>query len=849
MQLAGNAALLAALAPGQQRNFGVSLKFDWDRNGLYANAASDMSAVFEGCSINRQLTGDFPTELDITEGYVAAEMVVTLAGNTSVLDTNGRPVPAWQLFSPYAGYSEGTVGAINTPVTLDLQVLIPLGNVTIRQFTGYVSDGLPDRASANVIVTCYDQSSQLVNPISLRAWAADSTVRTQLSTSNADASDSCTATLSWVIEDVLRRSGVTIGPAWHPNVACAWTLNGSALPEVGTIGIEDPFMGDLGRAASDPGWSSAYGTYNIPQYTPAGIPSAIYGPGQFGNSCFKGASKIPAWPGGRNITYLYGNAHCTYAQAPSNSYGSNNSNLVGMGLWVQIDPTQTGTSTMTVWLEDAQYSYGAPANQYPAYILMTINHATGANSVVIHNEGYSQTWTNNGTTLAAGWHYVYTIVQFTSTAVNCTIYDTGTSIGSGNGGNANPLGVVSYGFPLTGTNLAQVHTHGPAQYAQVWFQGNTPMASATMPTWTQTNPQATVDLSLTRLTWLPDLYQTAAWDILKAAAAGELGVLFIDEQGIVHFQNRATIKANQAAASVASYGRDSFTDISPQSTLASIVNSIPWSVDVKQATALSTVFSSAQANSYPIPINTTLAYPITQSGVQSIRLGAVSWHPEAQGYGNPSNSLEDGGAGPGGTFTYKDWMSIYSPAYWYDGFTAYSPGSTTPGNQPPLGGGLNCVVSLGLTAGDQDSRHMQLALSNSNTSGGNLEFAVDDATAFLHVGGTIITDVGTKTGTVSDAGSITTFGTRSNPLPTSDWHQDPVTVPTIVSSLLADTKAPTPYFQTVEIVGDPRLQLQDVVTLLDPGGMGATMPASVIGISRTIDTQGGVKDVLTLRTF
>ncbi len=848
MQQAGNTQLAAALATGQTRNFSVVVKFDWLKNGLFADPNSNLSALFQTAVIDRQLTGDFPDEQEITEGYVAAEMTLELVGN---LPSDGI-TPVWKAFSPYYGLSYGTVGAVDVPVTLDIVVLSALvpGGISVRQFTGYTSDALPDEAAGSVQVTCYDISSQLTQAVTLPTWAADQYTRVILANSYADVYDSGTTLLSWVLEHVLRKGNVYMGPQWNPWTVCAWTLNGSGLPSVGTIGIEDPQISKSDQWDSD-AWTFGYGAYNIPQYTPAGDPATVWGAGKWGSTCFVGASKLPSWPGGRNVTYVAGNAHAATAYAPSASYGSANSNLLGMSVFVDIDPTQTGFTTMTTYLEDAQFNYSSGA-EYPAYATLSIQHSNGAVSLSVKNNGWGKTWSWTGSSnVPTGWHCVYLNLQFTSTAVNANIYYDSTLIASGNGGTASTLGAPGYGFPLTGGNLCQVKCSGPAQYAQVWFQPNTALTAVVQPYQTVPVVGCVIDRSLTRLTWMPDIDGPQVWDVLKDAATGELGALYVDELGVVHFDNRSTIKGRKVAAnSVANLTRDNFYNVQPESVLSSIVNQVPWSVDTKLAFPFSPVYSSGSANQYQVPANTTQTWPISNSGVQSIRLGNVNWHPQAQGYANPVNPGEYGGAGPSGTFTWQDWMQIYGPDFWFDGFTAYSAGSTSPGGQPPAATGLNAVPQIGTVNGGPDTRYMTLSLINSNTSGGALEFAVNDNTPFLKVGGTVVQDQGTTSGIAQDATSIAQFGSRNQPLPTSDWLQDAVYAPTLAASLLADTKQPKPYFQTADIVGDPRMQLQDVVTLLDPLGLGANMPVSVVGINRKIDSSSnGVRDTLTLRSM
>jgi hypothetical protein len=842
MQLAGNAALAAALAPGQKRNFTVSLKFDWARNGLYADPNSDLSGLFVSAQVDRQLAGQFPDQLEVTEGYVAAELDIVLAG---LLPADGI-TPAWKAFGPYSGSSLSSINSIGTPVTLDLIVSTSLGPIAIRQFTGYLADAQPDRASGEVSITCYDAATVLAAPVTLPTWAADYTTRTQFP-GNPDTPDSGTVALTWVLETILRRNGYYVGPVWHPNVVCAWTLNGSALPDIGTIAIEDRFVNGV--------WSSGYGAYNIPQFTPSGAVSDVYGTGQFGGMCFKGATKLPALSG-RGITYLYGNAHAANSGAlfGVNSYGSANSNLLGFGAWVQIDPTQSGTSSATIYLEEAHFNYSSASttDRFPAYMIVNINQATGAYGAHVYNEGNGTSWTWNGpASMSAGWHYVNFVAQFTSAGITGTFIVDGVQTLQSNGGTAAAVGAFTYSNDLTNTNLCQIIARGPMQYAQVYYQANTALAGHVQPTRTQPNPTAVLDRSMTKLTWLPDINAAPSWDTLKDAVAAELGALYVTEAGVVTFDSRTTVTGRQLAAnSVLTLTLDQVDNISPQATLASLVNTMPYSTQSKHALNQQVAYASASSSQYQVSaIVGTLFKNVLQSGVQSYRLGAVSWHPQAQGYGNPSNPGEFGGGGPSAGFTYRDWMNIYGPSFWYDGFTAYTPGSSPdPSTQPTAGTGLNCNVLLQSPGNFQDSRYATLQLINSNSTG-TLEYAVNDSTPFLHIGGSIVIDEGSQSASYSDAASVAAHGVRSLDLGQSDWRQDPTSVQAVVVSVVNQTKQPQPYFQSINIVGDPRLQLQDVVTITDPGGMGSAMYASVFGIKRSIDLKSGVTDQLVLRTF
>lgn len=833
MQFAGNAALAAALAPGQKREFHPKLMFDWAKDGLYADGNSDMSELFVEATIDRQLAGDFPAEVAVVEGNVAGQLDVVLEG--AVISGN----PVWKAFSPYAAGWLGTAGAIlNTPMYFELVVITALGPVNIRQFTGYIGQPVPARAAGRVTITCYDKPVALQAPISLLMWAVDGFTRTQLTT-YPDAPDSGTVALTWVLEDVLRRCGLYQGPAWHPSAVAAWTLNGSALPEIGTTGIEDPYVNGV--------WSSGYGQWEIPQFTPSGTPAQVYGAGQYGSTCFVGATGLPVLAG-RGISYLYGNAHTVYAWRP-NVFGSPASNLLGMAGWFKIDPAQSGTSSVLVHLEEAHYHFSG-TDQKPAYLQLAVNHASGFCAAVLWSEGWTTSWTFNATTtLTAGWHYVDFWCQFQPGSNTGNFTFDGTFSNSTTGGTAAGIGAFTYSTAPSNTNLAQVIARGPAQYVQVYYQPTTTVHIA--PPRVPVNPLVNLDRCQTRLLWLPNISNTAGWDILKAGAKAELGALYVTEAGVVTFDSRTTIKARQTAgASVLDITLDQLDDLSPETTVSSVINSMDYTLHTQHAVSSSTIYATQAADQFQIPAATTRLFPVTNTATQSIRLGNASWHPQAQGYSNPVNPGEYGGAGPSGAFTWKDWMQFYGPTFWYEGFTALTPGAALDsGVQPPEGSGLNVWPTIGFSTPDLDARRMVLNLQNGNVSGGLLEYAVTDNTAFLHIGGTLIVDDGSTTATHADGPSIAAFGSRAANFPSSDWTQDVLTVPGVVTSLVNDTKQATPYFQTVSMVGDPRLQLQDVVTLRDPSGMGATMPASIYGISRRISRADGVADQLTLRAF
>src|SRR6185436_4253203 len=165
------AALESALAPGQERRFELVFMVDWALDGGYADPNSDMSQCVDEANIDRQLAGNYPAELEVTEGFAAAQVSMRLVGQAP----DGTPVV--RMFSPYSGLSAGNVSAINTPCYLDIITITSVGPVARRQFTGVIRNAAPSRAPGTVDLLLRDASVLLQTPLDVATWAVDARLR------------------------------------------------------------------------------------------------------------------------------------------------------------------------------------------------------------------------------------------------------------------------------------------------------------------------------------------------------------------------------------------------------------------------------------------------------------------------------------------------------------------------------------------------------------------------------------------------------------------------------------------------------------------------------------------------
>lgn len=231
MQLADNTALAEALESGQTQEYGFSLKFDWDRDGQYANKYSDFSDLIIDATLDAQFTGQYPAEMEVNDGYAQRQLTVTVSGSVG-----GMNVVA--LFSPFSGSPLGQIGAMNTPCVFDVTVMTDDGPVDIRQFTGYVLSAQPSRKDGTVSLTLGDITSQLTAEAKIMPIAQPQPLAqyTNWSTAlNGDTTNRGGTSLAWFMIHLLRQNGMFQGPKPPENCLAYFTLCGGVLPEVGTI--------------------------------------------------------------------------------------------------------------------------------------------------------------------------------------------------------------------------------------------------------------------------------------------------------------------------------------------------------------------------------------------------------------------------------------------------------------------------------------------------------------------------------------------------------------------------------------------------------------------------------------
>ncbi|WP_206796616.1 hypothetical protein [Amycolatopsis sp. MtRt-6] len=325
-------------------------------------------------------------------------------------------------------------------------------------------------------------------------------------------------------------------------------------------------------------------------------------------------------------------------------------------------------------------------------------------------------------------------------------------------------------------------------------------------TWT---PQADIDVGLNWMTGLPDIVNADSFDVLKQAVGAEFGVVSFSEDGRFRFLNRETVRTLASRAPVADLAAArELEELTLSTSLDSVRNEITMSVTPRLRPWLWTnVYEAATVDELATPTGTSTRVVTLQkrATVGTIVLSTMT-----------AATYRDA------TYGYNDACRAYR-ADTEDEITS------------------NLTISGIAIGGDQ------VRLTFVNNSGGPIRYGLDSRTPAFRLVGHPISNAPTQTYRATDATSISRYGRRTLAVPDNPFRQTLASAQAIASSLLADLAKPTTVLKDITVVGDPRLQLLDPVTVTDPAGLGGPITAVVIGTRRSLNTSDGLTDQLTLR--
>lgn len=483
MQLAGDAALAAAVA-SDYRTIVYRFEVDWNRDGLYSHALSDLTDTVTELVTQRDTNSSLPPEATLIDGYLAARMDVRLGVRRPTDEaTITELLSMWRTDSSLFG-----VGRTGVSVRASIGHRLPDGTETLpRQFTGQISEFRVDSSSRTVSIVCLDPAAKVKKSIDLPGFAlAPNSVK------SAGLNLFLKQNNQWVIDYVLRQNGYYMTPPMASDQYTFYsaTLHGSPVPE---RGFQPWFWIGEGSLPED---------------------SQPYGPGRPGWGL--------AW-GGRN---WYG---VIQARARATDFRP----ISGRRLTIQcqVDTTQAGGSTFSSsnWL--VEYSSG---NGYLVGTSVRVGVDVLRRIVLeISTEGsVVGAWLLG--TLPTGWADCWVNIFFNgaNSEVRSSVLG-GTGLIDLSGLPSNP---ATSTYPHVYT-FAQLPMHD----LQITNQTAISLAQSRydVGTWV---PQADIDTSLNDITGIPLRRGANSWELLKEIVGAEYGLVGFTESGRPFFKNRDTVR-------------------------------------------------------------------------------------------------------------------------------------------------------------------------------------------------------------------------------------------------------------------------------------------------------------------
>ena len=787
MQFPTDTALAVAQSASVRRISGV-LEFDWSRDGNYAHAYSDLSKLVLSAVVDdSRLTSQLPSEIQSTTGYSSGELRVVLAGKRTF-----NEYTALQLFFPYNPSSPLAGLAVEgTPVRYSRRVRTSTGGTTVRQFTGYLRQPRINRKTGNVELVCSDISDVNAQLVTLPRWA----VGQGYYTSSDNFTEPIDAT--WVAEEILRQAGRPTGPKTPPGCVAYCSMNGSTLPSVGTMAYTgSPTTHGIYAYAGDPWMQGQYGLSPKLQTNPINDSRDVY-------YALMGMDRIVSITNG--VTTL------------------------ALSFWHQ---STGGALTTNVDLNTHPY----PAGFCGVYAFLEAFTGVCVFSVQKNGQGQMHLSRADGTLYkanydkqAAGWHYYHFRVTFGSSSITWQLKVDGT--------NVSPLSVTDPGLPwayqgsgpgyrIGLTNIVQVMAGGPIQHIAVRWSGagsTAYTAGEQDPPTRDGKPLAYVERSALQLLWMPEVYKTNAWEALTKLCSAELGAVYTDVWGSIHYAPHASLNADINTAAVSGtivLTEDQLQDLTISPSLDARRNSISLSTTERHLVQ-DIIWRQPDPEQFHLLTNQWIDIRIQLDNCIAVNV-------------DPSVVIH----------------SIIKPLTPYSKYESITTVTLDNNNTVDATTPVNVQPTFNV-AMENDQRTMHLYMTGgTTTSGGSTGVFYGEwyggQEASTQISGALYSDPSVLSSVYEDGNSIARYGRRVLDLGENDWIQTADSAGTVAGAILVDTAAPLPVVDGVALRADPRIELRDVYKIRVKGVAIPDLIAQVVGIKRS-DTLTDSTDSPVLR--
>lgn len=362
---------------------------------------------------------------------------------------------------------------------------------------------------------------------------------------------------------------------------------------------------------------------------------------------------------------------------------------------------------------------------------------------------------------------------------------------------------IGAGSGLTGIHVAQseMRWHSPIAELQVTGPQPSTVWLNELP-WTR---QADVDLSTLDLDAVTDTTPKQAWTLLADLAAAEQAGFGFDEAGYFTHRTRRTATPTPPTAKTLTAQR-SITELDGLDAIDQVANhvAIAYTRPVIHPDSFAWVWRNSEFRT--IAANTSLdiwATPDTP---------AARVDPN----GGPALSNPD----------------TFSPA-------TYVTAARNPDGTNLVGAGITMTVVY------WDAGTLQVRIGNTNPF--DVYLANPFNVAPVGVAGRPVRVEPPVVVAVRDATSLATYGEQPYAAPTNPWIQRRAVAATLAQAVLTDLATADLAINSLEIIADPRLQLGDVVRLVDTDGLALDGRYLLTGINETVTAQGRYSMRITAR--
>lgn len=795
MQTHGGAAADAAIL-GAERVFRAKVRVDWNNNGQFDHALSNLDRYIEDVTLDKALSGSAPDEILLIEGSSAAQLNLNIHG-----DLNGLSLMA--VFSPFNTRSIFSgIQTINCEIKYSLLLDTPVGTVEYPQFVGNIRTITPNRADNSVEIVAIDRADKMRKGIQLPPYAmseehvAYGEIDSQLIRSQ------------WVIDNALRLCDCSVTdkrPTDRLELGLAndaldgvlvWvTGNGSYLP---TIGYLDNLNVDSFPNPGNPMFKQQGPLHSdLPGTTPRSLVLAGLGtPISQGYYAPNHQGLIRYWVSDQDRL----NAQAVHYFGGTIALADNVMSPASISRF-QLFEINIGSSTYLqvfmdtgrVRMEKVQLNAAGNA-EVSRQVTSYVNIPTTGTHVDLFlmwdlTPGVSRVYMRAGSNvLSTSWTNV-------GSAIPSGIAESQT--------NDQIKGRFSIG---QGVNISDVF-YGTSN------QTGKPV-NDTVQMYKKPRYAAVLDPGLNRFSFVPSAQKQEAWQLVQDVAAAEFGSVFWDETGVFRFWNWQTMLDKRNTV-VRTLSLDQVENLVLSNNSDSIRNVYAVTTKKRRSVGITNIFSSSDPMEFYVPPRTISRFVIFIDDTVSPL-----------------------------TFFMPRQSTLTAPPTWnesvvhgmvFQGFDGTQWGEDANHTAPTV---TAYYASNGL---------ITLRVSNPNdfairfASGG---WGASSMPATLRIGGTKILESSDLALEFVNEDSVNKYGPRVLEL-SGDWYQDGLWTTQLLETVAPRTAEPIPTTDAITIAGDPRLQLGDVIEVTDDAGFG-DIKLQIFGIRRSFGRDTGLTDTLSV---